>query len=70
MLKVMERLSDFNIGHCNARSLANLKAGTKKRKRADLSREFKLVSQVQLKDQHRKDSAFHSNQVVKRTLMN
>ena len=47
MLKVMERLSDFNIGHQNPRSLAMMKIDSKKkRKRADVQCDFEIDTMI------------------------
>lgn len=68
MLKLMERLSDFNIGSSNMRSLANLKVGSKKRKRADVHREFILNAQVQVKNGLKQDYDINLEQTAKRRL--
>lgn len=47
MLKVMERLSDFNIGHQNPRSLAMMKIDSKKkRKWADVQCDFEIDTMI------------------------
>ena len=46
MLKVLERLSDFNLGAPNSRSLSTLKTNTKKRQRADVQREFEIEAMI------------------------
>jgi len=46
MLKVMERLSDFNLGQPNMRSLASLKAGSKKRKRSQVQNEWEFDAKI------------------------
>ena len=46
MLKVMERFSDFNVGQQNPRSLTSMKMHSKKRKRADVERDFEVNAMI------------------------
>ena len=46
MLKVMKRLNDFNLGTPSMRSLAGLRSGAKKRKRADFESDFQIQAVI------------------------